>query len=284
MPRVFAMRNLRGIIALDLDDTLLNSKKELSDRNLSALEDADAAGYVVVPATGRFFDGMPAFIRDLPMLRYAITCNGSELLDIDMQKVLYRAEIPWQRAVALMEYLDRFDLIYDCFMNGFGRISAAMKLKIDDIVSDHVYSRKMLHELRLPVPELKSYLRQEQTDVQKVQFFTREPSLTFEILEKLAELFPDLQISSAIPGNVELNALDATKGKALLFLAEHLDMRRSQTYAFGDGLNDISMLRDAGIGIAMENAPNTVKLASDTVTGHCDEDGVADYIEKYLLP
>ncbi len=54
MPRVFAMRNLRGIIALDLDDTLLNSKKELSDRNLSALKDADAAGYVVVPATGRF--------------------------------------------------------------------------------------------------------------------------------------------------------------------------------------------------------------------------------------
>jgi hydroxymethylpyrimidine pyrophosphatase-like HAD family hydrolase len=55
LPWVFAMHKLRGIIALDLDDTLLNSKKELSDRNLSALEAADAAGYVVVPATGRFF-------------------------------------------------------------------------------------------------------------------------------------------------------------------------------------------------------------------------------------
>lgn len=277
------MRKVHGILALDLDDTLLNSQKEISQRNLNSLMAAEAADYAVVPATGRFFDGMPSCVRNLPMLRYAITCNGAELLDIDTQKVLYRAEIPWQRAIDLMEYLDNFDLIYDCYMDGFGRMTASMKLKIDEIVSDRVYSRKMLHELRLPVPELKSYLQQEKRDVQKVQFFTREPSLTFEILKDLPILFPDFQISSAIPGNVELNALDATKGKAMLFLADYLGVERAQTYAFGDGLNDISMLKDAGIGVAMANASETVKATADTVTGHCDEDGVAEYIEKFLL-
>lgn len=277
------MRNTYGILALDLDDTLLNSQKEISQRNLNSLTAAHAAGYAVVPATGRFFDGMPRCVKNLPMLRYAITCNGAELLDIDIQKVLYRAEIPWQRAVALMEYLDNFDLIYDCYMDGFGRMTASMKLKIDEIVSDHVYSRKMLHELRLPVPELKSYLQQEKRDVQKVQFFTREPNLTFEILKDFPRLFPDFQISSAIPGNVELNALNATKGKALLFLADYLGIHKAQTYAFGDGPNDISMLEDAGTGIAMANAPDAVKAASDTVTGHCNEDGVAVFIEKYIL-
>ncbi len=276
------MREYRGIIALDLDGTLLSSQKELSPRNRAALEAADTAGYAIVPTTGRFFDGMPAVIRDLPMVRYAITCNGAEVLDRETGQVLYRAEMPWQRAIALMEYLDGFDLIYDCYMEGFGRMTEAMKLQIDEIVPQ-AHSRKMLHELRLPVPELKHFLAQQQKDVQKVQFFTREPALRLEMLERLPGLFPDLQVSSALPNNVEINAQDATKGKALLALANHLGVSQTKTYAFGDGLNDIPMLRDAGTGIAMENATDTVKAAADTVTGLCDADGVAQYIETHLL-
>ena len=277
------MPEYRGIIALDLDGTLLNSQKELSPKNRAALEAAHAVGFAIVPTTGRFFDGMPQVIRDLPMVRYAITCNGAEVLDRETGQVLYRAEMPWQRAVELMEYLDGFDLIYDCYLEGFGRMTEAMKLQIDQIVPQ-AHSRKMLHELRLPVPELKAFLRQQQKDVQKVQFFTREPALRLEMLDKLPGLFPDLQVSSALPNNVEINAQDATKGKALLALAAHLGVDPARTCAFGDGLNDIPMLRDAGTGIAMENAADAVKAAADAITLSCDRDGVAAYIEAHLLP
>ena len=276
------MREHKGIIALDLDGTLLNSQKELSPRNRAALNAAAAAGYAIVPTTGRFFDGMPAVIRELPMVRYAITCNGAEVLDRESGQVLYRADMPWQRAVELMEYLDGFDLIYDCYLEGFGRMTEAMKLRIDEIVP-HAHSRKMLHELRLPVPELKAYLSQQKKDVQKVQFFTREPALRLEMLETLPALFPDLQVSSALPNNVEINAQNATKGKALLALAAHLQLDPKNTCAFGDGLNDIPMLQDAGCGVAMENAAEAVKAAADFCTDHCDADGVATFIESRLL-
>ena len=277
------MPKYHGIIALDLDGTLLNSQKELSPRNRAALEAADAAGYAIVPTTGRFFGGMPQVNRQLPMSRYAITCKGAEVLDRASGQVLYRAEMPWQRAIALMEYLDGFDLIYDCYLEGFGRMTEAMKLRIDEVVPQ-AHSRKMLHELRLPVPELKGFLTQQQKDVQKVQFFTKDPALRLEMLERLPGLFPDLQVSSALPNNVEINAQNATKGKALLALAAQLGVDPKNTYAFGDGLNDCSMLRDAGTGIAMENASAAVKQVADTVTLHCDEDGVAAFIETHILP
>ena len=103
------------------------------------------------------------------------------------------------------------------------------------------------------------------------------------MLETLPALFPDLQVSSALPNNVEINAQNATKGKALLALAAHLQLDPKNTCAFGDGLNDIPMLQDAGCGVAMENAAEAVKAAADFCTDHCDADGVATFIESRLL-
>ncbi len=67
------------LIALDLDGTLLNSKKQLSPRNLAALTRAAELGIEIVPATGRFYGGMPDFIRALPFLHYALTINGAQV-------------------------------------------------------------------------------------------------------------------------------------------------------------------------------------------------------------
>ena len=66
------MRKVKGIIALDLDGTLLNSNKELTARNYDALAAAAAKGIQIVPTTGRFYDGMPQVIRELPFVRYVI--------------------------------------------------------------------------------------------------------------------------------------------------------------------------------------------------------------------
>ena len=82
--------------------------------------------------------------------------------------------------------------------------------------------------------------------------------------------------------NVEINHKDANKGAALLALASHLGLDRSQVMAFGDGLNDVSMIRAAGIGVAMQNAVAEVKAAADLITGSCEDSGVAQTIEKIL--
>ena len=270
------------LIALDLDGTLLNTRKQLSEENRAALTRAARAGIHIVPTTGRFFDGMPEAVRELPFLRYAITINGAEVADHRTEEELYKADIPLARALELMRYLDTLPVIYDCYQDNAGWISQHLKARIDSTVKDPHF-RKMLHELRKPVPELKAFVTERNRDIQKIQFFIPTPELRQELLETLPKMFPDLAVSSSVSENIEVNAAGATKGLALLGLAERLGIPREGTMAFGDGLNDLSMLEAAGVGVAMENACAEAKAAADYITLSNDEHGVAYAIEKYCF-
>lgn len=272
----------RGIIALDLDGTLLNSRKELSTRNLQALHEASEDGWEIVPATGRFYDGMPRVIRELPFVRYAITINGAEVADVQTGRVIYKAEMPWRQAVEIMRWLDEYPVIYDCYMRNRGWMTASQKEMIDEVV-ESPHSRKMLHDLRNPVDDLKAFLSGEKQDVQKVQFFVKDASKQPDMMKELEEAFDGIVVSSALPQNVEINQEHANKGDALLALAEYLGLDKSQTIAFGDGLNDLPMIRAAGTGIVMENGAAETKAAADWVAPSCDADGVAVGIEQFCL-
>ena len=284
-----------GIIALDLDGTLLNSAKELSQGNLAALKAASEAGWEIVPTTGRFYGGMPDVIRQLPFVHYAITINGAAVMQIDQEggcsealklKTLCGAEIPWPFAVDIMSWLDERPVIYDCYMDNAAWMTEALKAQVDDIIADPKI-RKMFHDLRQPVPELKAfvtqYCRGNGLNVQKIQFFTTDMDLRKGLLTEIPHVFPGILATSSSPQNIELNWKNANKGQALLNLADVLGVSPAKTIAFGDGLNDVSMLRAAGVGIAMDNADDEIKKEADWVTGSCDEDGVARGIEKYCL-
>lgn len=273
--------NIRGIIALDLDGTLLNSNKELTEGNLRALYRAHEAGFAIVPTTGRFYGGMPQSIRDLPFLRYAITINGAAVADILTGEVIYRAEIPLARALAIYEMMDNEAVIYDCYQGNDAFMSAAHKARIEEMAPD-VHYQEMIRRLRKPVPDLKAYLREKGEDVQKVQLFMPDIALRQRLMAQLPELFENLAVTSAVSVNVEINDEKAHKGAALLALADHLGLRREDTYAFGDGLNDLTMLRDAGVSFAMANAEPEAKAAADRLTLSCDEDGVAHGIDEIL--
>ena len=270
------------IIALDLDGTLLNSNKELSRRNYHALEEAARRGIQIVPTTGRYYGALPQVIREMPFVNYVITINGAQVRDLRSGEVLYNAEIPWQQAIEIMSFMDTLPVIYDCYMNDEAFMTAALKEKINEHTTDPHY-RKMLYELRQPVPELKEFVAQRQMDIQKTQFFTMDGELRRRMLEELPQRFENLSVSSALLHNVEINNIRANKGDAVLALAAHLGYTADNVMSFGDGSNDVPMLRAAGLGVAMANAFDDVKTHADYITGHCDEDGVADAIEKFCL-
>ena len=276
------MSKYQGIIALDLDGTLLNSNKELSNVNYAALKRAYEANWAIVPTTGRFYDAMPKVIKELPFVEYVIVINGAEVVDLKNHKTIYKAEIPNAQAIDIMTYLDQFPLIYDCFEGGAAFMTSTFKTKIDEMASNPHY-RKMLRELRQDVNELKDYLISNGKDVQKIQFFTKYPRLRLDLMEDLPKHFNDLIISSSVIDNVEINHYRANKGDALLALADYLNVDRKHTMAFGDGLNDASMLKKANIGVVMANASDEVKILGDYITTSCDEDGVAKGIEKIIL-
>ena len=274
------MHNIK-LIALDLDGTLLNSDKQLSEKNRAALQRAAEEGVEIVPATGRFYLGMPQVIRDLPFVRYVISVNGAQVYDVKGEKTVCGSEIPWERAVGVMERLDSLDVIYDCYMNGWGRMTQS-HYDLAEQYAANIHSLEMIKKLRTPVPELKAYLRESRTDIQKIQAFFKDMKLREEMLRQLPEEFPDLVVTTSIVNNIEINSREATKGIALKKLAEYLGIPISGTMAFGDDFNDITMLHDCGIGVAMGNAAEQVKRAADFVTSDCNSDGVAYAIKHFL--
>ncbi len=269
------------LIAFDLDGTLLNADKILTPRNRAALEHAAEKGIQIVPTTGRLFKAIPSEIRQFPFLRFAVTINGAAVFDTETGDNLYRAEIPLEQAIGIMTYLDRFPIIYDCYKDNTGWMTRSMQDQAE-VFAPSTYYVHSIRTNRKPVPELKEFLRQQGGSVQKIQLFSTDLELRTELLHELPVRFAHLAVSSSVPRNVEINHENAHKGAALAALSAHLGLDRSQVMAFGDGLNDISMIREAGIGVAMQNAVEEVKAAADLITGSCEESGVAQIIEQIL--
>ena len=275
------MRKIR-IIALDLDGTLLNSNKELTPGNFAALQKAADAGIEIVPTTGRFYGGMPEVIRKMPFVHYVITINGAAVYDVRKQQDIAKAEIPMQKAVEIMEYLDTLPVIYDCYMDNWGWMTRAMWEKAEEFAPNAHYM-KMIKELRTPVPELKTRLKETGHDVQKIQFFVQDMKLHGELLQSLPMQFPTTAVSTSVSNNIEINDRHANKGEAIGKLAAYLGFDISETMSFGDGLNDLNMIKAAGIGVAMANACSEVLAAADEMTLDCDHDGVAAGIKKFIF-
>lgn len=95
--------------------------------------------------------------------------------------------------------------------------------------------------------------------------------------------FDSLELVGSLKYNIEINAAGVNKGKGLLELGEILGISREEIMVFGDGDNDIAMLREVGFGVAMQNADEEVKAVADYVTGSNDEDGVAKAIARFVL-
>ena len=275
--------NAVKLLALDLDGTLLNSQKELTPRTCDALYTAAEAGVEIVPTTGRFFTGMPEVVQKLPFLHYAITINGAQVYDIRKEKAVSAAEIPLETALQVLEYLDGFPVIYDCYQDNWGWMTRSMQENAAAFVPFD-YALRMVRSLRTPVEELKAYLRGQNRGVQKLQLFTPDDALRGRLLKDLTEQFDSLSVSTSMPCNIEINDAHANKGEAIASLVAYLGLPMAATMAIGDGLNDTSMIKMAGRGVAMANACPEILAIADEVTASCDEDGAALAIERHCIP
>jgi len=269
------------IIALDLDGTLLDSDKRLSPANRAALEAAAEAGIEIVPSTGRMYHAMPEAVRSLPFIHYAITINGALVLDVASGEEMYSCNISNADAIALCRFLKPFPILFDCYWNSRGFAQEKPFEHAEDYIAD-IHSLKMMKDLRRPVPDLEEFLADGAKCPQKMQVFTRDQALRDELRDSIAERFPQFAVTTSLPENIEINNAECDKGRSLLGLAEKLGYEPQQTMAFGDGLNDISMLKAAGIGVAMGNAHPDVKKIAARVTADCDHDGVAIVIDELL--
>lgn len=269
------------LILADLDGTLLDEEKHLTPRSRAALERAAGAGAQVVIATGRFFGGVPDFLKELPFLRYFILMNGAKVYDRQADQVLYRAEIPLETAQALYRLLDPLGCTVDCYQNDRGMMPRKYLEHLEHYIPDPV-ARMIIAPNRTPVDDLPAAMAQGGDTVQKMQCFFPDLALRPQVMKLLDEKFPQLIQSISLPTNLEFNAPGATKGDALEALCRHLGLDLLESAAFGDGTNDLTMIQKAGVGVAMANAAPEVLANANLVAPSNREDGVAQILEKWF--
>lgn len=269
------------IIALDLDGTLLSSEKKLSEKNRQALTDCAARGIHIVPTTGRAAAGVPAQVLSLPGVRYAITTNGGAVADLQTGAVLERQTISNSQALSLLRMADRYDVMYDPYIEGRGITEPRF---INHMERYHLTPvlQEMVRATRDVKPNILEYVERCGKQVEKINVFAADLK-DREALRRELSGEPGIVITSSMYHNLEINAESATKGRALMWLADYLGIGRGATMAFGDGENDVSMIQAAGLGVAMENGVEAARQAAGYITASNDADGVAAAIERFIL-
>ncbi|MBQ2311225.1 MAG: HAD family phosphatase [Firmicutes bacterium] len=269
------------IIALDLDGTLLTTDKRLTEENRRALERAAEKGIEIVPSTGRFYKGMPEVIKDLDFIHYAITINGAEVLDLRKNKVIYGSDIPLDTALYLNDRFDALGVAHDVYVQSIGYMDRRFLDHIEDYLPDPIYC-STLRGMRVPLDDVRAFMIETGKNVQKVQIFSKSVDVLLQTGEYIRQNFPELIATSSLKNNLEVNNAKANKGDALHALTDYLGLRSENTMAFGDGGNDLPMLRAAGVSVAMGNSLQTLKDEADYTTLTHDQSGVAYMINKLL--
>ena len=267
------------LIAFDLDNTLLNTKKEVTPETLRVLKKAAELGIEIVPVTGRIWSAVPESVKSMDFVRYAVTLNGAEVVDVRNAKTISEALLPVERAITLCKVFDDLGVVYDCIAEGTRYMKRECWDRIDTI-SDGEWQTKIIRGSSVPVEDIPSMIAGAK-GVQKMQMYTRDSELRANLLEALPVVLPKMLFTSSVGNNIEVNAPEANKGEGLRVLAEYLGLPVRSAMAFGDGLNDLSMIQAAGIGVAMGNACKELLEVADHVTADCDHDGVAEGIKTF---
>ena len=269
------------LVAFDLDGTLLNDKKEITPETFATLEHAANMGVEIVPATGRFWNTITESIKDMKFVRYVISLNGADIIDVKEMKSLASFTIPIQRAETLCRVFDELPVLYDFISEGQGYMRRDLYERIPEMMIGE-WQVKIMQGMRLPVDDIYAALHQ-QNGVQKMQIYTLDKNLRENLLKSLPHVFPNALFTSSVPNNIEINDPKANKGDGLKFLAEYLRIPIESTLAFGDGLNDMSMIESAGIGAAMSNGIDELKAIADYIAPDNNHDGVAEGVRKFCF-
>lgn len=268
------------LIAFDLDGTILDDSKNLPEDNLAALREAAEKGIHIVASTGRIYPGIPKIIRELPFTRYFITGNGASVYDAVEKKTIFRDEIPVELAIRICEHMDTLPVVYYSYHDDCGWMSREQYARAEQYLAKGLW--QMFLGICLPVDDLKETIRQRGTGVQKLQMHFKDPEARLRELEVFPDLFPETMMTTSVSTNIEINSRGANKGRALRGLCEVLGIDIKDAVAFGDGINDLTMICDAGTGVAMANGDPAVKAAADKITDTNNNAGVAKAIREMI--
>jgi len=264
------------LIATDLDGSLINDNEEISERNQQAINKAIEAGVLFVTATGRPFMNtgiVRDFLsKDMPF----IVLNGAEIYMGKSEKLLVE------------KFLD-FELAHELFEQGQERgvsqiIWTGTQMWTNRICDETVrYQHRAKCKEILPLTDFTT-LKDQNKNISKMQWIV-DPDNVKALSSEMSSHFGDrLTCASSLVYLLEFIGNNCGKGIALADLGKLFGIDRTKMIAIGDAYNDVCMIKYAGLGIAVGNAPDDIKAEADYVTVSNNDDAVAEVIERFILP
>ena len=258
--------------AFDLDDTLLRDDLSISSFTKEVFSRLKAAGFSFIAASGRTRMGMKPFVDELNCVSLCISCNGAQAWDPVTGQIFFQELFP----VDLCREIADFGNEYGCYAQTY----SDDKFYFNEYSE---YSRRYASASRLPgeyVGNLAEFIREPRS---KILMMAEEEKIA-SMLEDARERFAGrVSVTCSKAYFLEFNPIQATKGNALKKAADLLGIQSVEIVAFGDSLNDLSMLQTAGRSVAVANArPEILSFCSDICPSN-QEDGVACFLSENVL-
>ncbi len=265
-----------NIIVLDLDGTLTNRDKVITPRTRAALMKAQELGKIVVLASGRPTAGVKPLAEELELARfgsYILSYNGGMITNCRTGEAVFSALLP----------LNSNEKI----------ISLAKEYRVDiltyegeEIITDNAdcpYAHKESAINHLPLRQVEDMASYVNFQVPKFLMLDDGDYLATVEPRVKAAMGKNFSVYRSEPYFLEIMPKGIDKARSLARLLEKLGMSREEMIACGDGYNDLTMIRFAGLGVAMENAVLPVRKAADYITASNNDDGVGRVVEKFML-
>ena len=266
------------LMALDLDDSLLNNNLHISDRTVAALKAAAAQGVYIAICSGRAPDAILPFVRRLDLAgleqgRYAVASNGSVVLDLHERREIYSAKVSGDVLVRANKAAADLGLPSQVYSSS--KIYAGV---------DNKYTRMDSELTGMPLELVQGYDEFLEQGFAKM-IIPGDPEILIGLQKSLsAELKGKAVVLISKPYFLEVMPPNCGKGEALEFLSAHLGIKMNEVMAFGDSMNDESMIVKCGLSVAMSNGLDKIKDEAAFVTRLTnDQDGIADFVEQFVL-
>ncbi|MBW6409204.1 sugar-phosphatase [Clostridium weizhouense] len=264
------------LIALDMDGTLLTSDKKISERNKKAIKKAEEKGVKVVLASGRPSEGLRHYLEELNLLKeedYVLSFNGAVSQNAKTGEIMSSTVLNGSDLKYLNNIAKETGVNIHAFSEERGLITPKIS-KYTEVEAD-------INKINITIADFDSI--DDDENIVKVMMIDPEEVLEETIKKLPKEVYEKYTVLRSTPYFLEFMNKEVDKGEGLKKLAESLGIKREEVIAMGDAGNDLSMVKYAGLGVAMDNGFPEVKEVAEFITKSNDEDGVAYAIEKFVL-
>lgn len=264
------------LLVLDLDGTLTNTRKEVTEHTRTTLIKAQEQGLKIVLASGRPTYGIAPLANLLQLDKYegyVLSYNGGEIIDWKTGELLYKNLLDPE----VLPYL------YQCANdNHFAIVTYDGEYVLTEYPDDEYVLKEALLNV-MKINKVDNFLKAVQHPIAKCLIVGEPTRLAVLEKEMYSHLHDRMGVFRSEPYFLELVPKGIDKAQSLAVLLKEIGMTKDEMIAVGDGFNDLSMIKYAGLGVAMSNAQEVVKENADFITLSNEEDGVAHVVEKFIL-